>query len=417
MKQYDLIVAGGGLTGVAAAVTAAREGLRVLLVEKSGCLGGALSNNLVYPFMRYWTSHPETDARIDLSRGFFHELRDLQVRYCGTDRASHFNPEYYKFILDELVDGAGVEVLFHAAIFRAETAGSQLKAVYAATVGGEIRLEGKLFCDATGNGDLFYLSGCDYQLGRDADGLCQPMTTCFRMSNVDIERFQADRRMLQEAYKKAKAEGTITNPREDILTFQGIGEGILHFNTTRVVRHDPTDPFAVSRAEMIARQQILEMEQFLKAHSPAFANSTVISVSQDIGIRESRKLRGVYILTQEDLKAECRFPDSIAAGNYDIDIHNPAGSGTSHYYFPKGAYYTIPYRSLLPREYTNLLVAGRCISATHEAQASIRIMPICACLGQAAGAAAAQAIKSGTNAHTVDVSAVQEKLRALGAML
>ena len=417
MKQYDLIVAGGGLTGVAAAVTAAREGLSVLLVEKSGCLGGALSNNLVYPFMRYWTSDPETDERIDLSRGFFHELRDLQVRYCGTDRASHFNPEYYKFILDELVAGAGVEVLFHAAIFKAETAGAQLKAVYAATVAGEIRLEGKLFCDATGNGDLFYLSGCDYQLGRDADGLCQPMTTCFRMSNVDIDRFQADRGTLQEAYKKAKAEGAITNPREDILTFQGIGEGILHFNTTRVVRHDPTDPFAVSRAEMMARQQILEMEAFLKAHSPAFAGSTVISISQDIGIRESRKLRGVYILNQEDLKAQRRFPDSIAAGNYDIDIHNPAGSGTSHYYFPKGAYYTIPYRSLLPKEYTNLLVAGRCISTTHEAQASIRIMPICACLGQAAGVAAAQAVKSGTNTHAVDVAAVQEKLRSLGAML
>ena len=148
-----------------------------------------------------------------------------------------------------------------------------------------------------------------------------------------------------------------------------------------------------------------------------WAGSTVISISQDIGIRESRKLRGVYILNQEDLKAQRRFPDSIAAGNYDIDIHNPAGSGTSHYYFPKGAYYTIPYRSLLPKEYTNLLVAGRCISTTHEAQASIRIMPICACLGQAAGVAAAQAVKSGTNTHAVDVAAVQEKLRSLGAML
>lgn len=417
MKQYDLIVAGGGLTGVAAAVTAAREGLSVLLVEKSGCLGGALSNNLVYPFMRYWTTDPETDARIDLSRGFFHELRDLQVRYCGTAQNSHFNPEYYKFILDELVTEAGVEVLFHAVIFKTETEASQLKAVYAATVAGELRLEAGFFCDATGNGDLFCLSGCDFQLGRDADGLCQPMTTCFRMSNVDIDRFQKERFMLQDAYKQAKAEGKITNPREDILTFQGIGKGILHFNTTRVVRHDPTDPFAVSKAEMLARQQILEMEVFLKAHSPAFAESTVISVSQDIGIRESRKLRGVYILTQEDLKAHCRFPDSIAAGNYDIDIHNPAGSGTSHYYFPKGAYYTIPYRSLLPKEYTNLLVAGRCISATHEAQASIRIMPICACLGQAAGVAAAQAVKSGTNAHTLDVPAVQERLRALGAMI
>lgn len=417
MKQYDLIVAGGGLSGVAAAVSAAREGLQVLLVEKSGALGGAMTNNLVYPFMKFWTQDPETSERIDLSAGIFSELRSLQKKYCGTDGNAHFNPEYYKFILDELVTEAGVEVLFHAMIFAVEHRGQTLTAVRAATVQGELTLEAKFFCDATGNGDVFYLAGCEYQLGRDADGLCQPMTTCFRMSNVDIDQYQADRFLLQDAYKQAKANGEITNPREDILAFLGIGEGILHFNTTRVVRHDPTDPFAVSKAEMLARRQILEMEAFLKAHSEAFRNSTVVSICQDIGVRESRKLKGVYILTQEDLKSQCRFPDSIALGNYDIDIHNPAGSGTSHYFFPKGAYYTIPYRSLLPKEYTNLLVAGRCISATHEAQASIRILPICACLGQAAGVAIAEAFHTGKDAHSADISAIQAKLRTLGAKL
>ena len=417
MKQYDLIVVGGGLTGVAAAVSAAREGLQVLLVEKSGALGGAMTNNLIYPFMKYWTIDPETGERVDLSAGIFSELRALQKKYCGTDGNAHFNPEYYKFLLDEMVTGAGVEVLFHGMVFGVEKEADSLTAIRVATIQGELRLRARFFCDATGNGDVFYLAGCDYQLGRDGDGLCQPMTTCFRMSNVDIEQYQADRPMLQEAYKQAKAEGKLENPREDILAFVGVGEGILHFNTTRVVRHDPTDPIAVSKAEMLARRQILEMETFLKAHSKAFANSTVVSVCQDIGVRESRKLRGVYVLTQEDLKGLCRFEDSVALGNYDIDIHNPAGSGTSHYFFGKGEYYTIPYRSLLPKEYTNLLVAGRCISATHEAQASIRIMPICACLGQAAGVAAAVAFHTGTNAHEVDVSAVQDKLRALGARL
>jgi hypothetical protein len=129
---------------------------------------------------------------------------------------------------------------------------------------------------------------------------------------------------------------------------------------------------------MIAREQMFEMYHFLKEHVPGFENSQLIYSAGEIGVRESRKIVGEYVLTQEDLVACTKFPDRIAAGNYDIDIHNPAGSGTSHYYFAPGTWYTIPYRSLLPLEADNLLVAGRCISATHEAQASIRILPIVA---------------------------------------
>ena len=129
MKQYDLIVVGGGLTGVAAAVSAAREGLLVLLVEKSGALGGAMTNNLIYPFMKYWTMDPETGERVDLSAGIFSELRALQKKYCGTDGNAHFNPEYYKFLLDEMVTEAGVEVLFHGMVFGVEKEADSLTAI------------------------------------------------------------------------------------------------------------------------------------------------------------------------------------------------------------------------------------------------------------------------------------------------
>ena len=285
------------------------------------------------------------------------------------------------------------------------------------TPSGVLGFEADFFIDATGNGDLFAMAGCDYQLGRSEDGLSQPMTTCFRMSGVDIELFKKERKTLQERYKAAQAAGEITNPREDILVFMGLGEGILHFNTTRIVKLNPTDAFDVSKAEIAARRQIHEMVSFLKKNSKAFERSTIISIASEIGIRESRKLKGMHILTEEELKNLTDFEDSIALGNYDIDIHNPAGSGTSHYYFKNGDYYKIPYRSLLPKEYDNLLVAGRCISATHEAQASIRIMPICACMGEAAGTAAAVAFRTNTNAQTVDVKAVQQVLRAHGAAL
>jgi len=416
-KHYDLIVAGGGLTGVAAAVRAAREGLSVLLIEKSGTLGGAISNNLVYPFMRYWTTMPEDNSKKYLSAGIFAEMRERERKYDPSATDSEFKPEYLKLVLDDMVSEAGVDVLFHSTLFEVKTEERRIKSASVMTPSGVLGFEADFFIDATGNGDLFAMAGCDYQLGRSEDGLSQPMTTCFRMSGVDIELFKKDRKTLQECYKAAQTAGEITNPREDILVFMGLGEGILHFNTTRIVKLNPTDAFDVSKAEIAARRQIHEMVSFLKKNSKAFERSTIISIASEIGIRESRKLKGMHILTEEELKNLTDFEDSIALGNYDIDIHNPAGSGTSHYYFKNGDYYKIPYRSLLPKEYDNLLVAGRCISATHEAQASIRIMPICACLGEAAGTAAAVAFRTNTNAQTVDVKAVQQVLRAHGAAL
>lgn len=415
MKKYNLIVAGGGLSGVAAAVSAARAGLEVLLVEKSGCLGGAMSNCLVYPFMPYWT---EMDGKKEyLSAGIFEEMRKRQNEYETSKSDMNFKPEYFKLVLDDMVNEAKIDVLYHAVIFGVNTDERQIKSVNIALKSGPLTTEADFFVDATGDGDLFAFAGCDYQTGRDNDGLCQPMTTCFRMSGVDVEMYKKERSALQELYKNYRKEGKIENPREDILTFLGIGEGIVHFNTTRIVKLDPTNPFDVSKAESMARKQIHEIVKFLKDNSKAFANSSIISVASDIGVRESRKLKGVHILTAEELKDCTKFEDSIALGNYDIDIHNPSGSGTSHYYFKDGEFYTIPYRSLLPKEFDNMLVAGRCISATHEAQASVRIMPICCCMGEAAGTAIGVAYNSGANLHNVDVNEVQTILVSNGAKL
>ena len=416
-STYDLIVAGGGLTGVAAAVSAAREGLHVLLIERNGSLGGAMSHNLVFPFMPYWTVMPEDQSKKYLSAGIFEEMNRRQADYLPNADNKHFHPEFYKLLLDDMVTEAGVEVLFHATVYDVYTENRRITSLSVATVGGSIELSASYFVDATGNGDLFALAGCDYQLGRDSDGLCQSMTTCFRLSNVDVDAFKQELPNLQEEYRRLQGEGKLSNPRENILVFMSFSKNVLHFNTTRVIKCDPTDAFALSQAEIEARRQVGEMVRFLQEYSPACANARLISIAPEIGIRESRKLRGVHILTAEELKSLTPFEDSIALGNYDIDIHNPAGSGTSHYYFPKGDYYRIPYRSLLPKEYDNLLVAGRCISATHEAQASIRIMPICACLGEAAGTAIAVAHKTNATTHSVNVQKVQALLKSHGAEL
>ncbi len=418
--KYNLVVVGGGLTGVAAAVSAAREGLAVLLVEKSGCLGGAISNCLVYPFMPYWTKPYWGEAAKNkkyLSQGIFKEMKERHDKYVTDCKDHEFNSEYFKIVLDDMTVEAGVTVLFHSVLADVKKQGETITAVEIIAKSQRITVEGDFFVDATGDGDLFYLAGCDYQLGRESDGFCQPMTTCFRMSGVDLDLFTEERPKLQEIYKEKQAKGEITNPRENILVFFGVGEDVLHFNSTRVIKLNPTDPFDVSRAEVMARRQIHELVSFLKENSKAFNESALISIAVDIGVRESRKLKGVHILTADEIINCTQFEDSIALGNYDIDIHNPTGTGTSHRFFGDGEYYTIPYRSLLPKEFNNLLVAGRCLSATHEAQASVRIMPTCCCLGQAAGTAVGVALKSNKTAHTVDIKSLQNKLIENGAVL
>lgn len=418
--KYNLVVVGGGLTGVAAAVSAAREGLTVLIVEKSGCLGGAISNCLVYPFMPYWTKPYWGEAAKNkkyLSQGIFKEMKERHDKYVTDCKDHEFNSEYFKIVLDDMTVESGVTVLFHSVLADVKKQGEKITAIEIIAKSQHITVEADFFVDATGDGDLFYLAGCDYQLGRESDGFCQPMTTCFRMSGVDLDLFTEERPKLQELYKEKQAKGEITNPRENILVFFGVGEDVLHFNSTRVIKLNPTDPFDVSRAEVMARRQIHELVSFLKENSKAFDESALISIAVDIGVRESRKLKGVHILTADEIINCTQFEDSIALGNYDIDIHNPTGTGTSHRFFGDGEYYTIPYRSLLPKEFNNLLVAGRCLSATHEAQASVRIMPTCCCLGQAAGTAVAVAIKTDKNAHNVDVKSLQNKLIENGAVL
>lgn len=415
MKHYDLVVVGGGLTGVAAAVAGAREGMKTLLIEKNGSLGGAMTNNLVYPFMKFMT--PVNGEVKILCAGLLTEMREREQKYDASGSITRFRPEYFKLVLDDMICDYGVDVLFHAQVYALETEGRALKSLRAVTNAGEVEFSADFFVDATGDGNLFTMAGCDFQLGRESDGLCQPMTTCFRMCGVDVDLFKEEKPRLQELYKEARERGEIKNPRENILTFSGIGEGVLHFNTTRVVKVDPTDAFGVSRAEMETRRQIHEIVCFLKKNSRAFEHATLISIAAEIGVRESRKLRGEYVLTAEDLLSLKMFDDAVVLANYNIDIHNPAGTGTDIHYFKDGEYYSIPYRSLLPKEYDNLLVAGRCISATHEAQAAVRVMPICACMGEAAGTAAALAKQTGKNVHTVDVQLLRNTLRSYGAEL
>ncbi len=415
MKKFDVAVIGGGFTGVAAAVAAARGGARVILIEKANCLGGAATNCLVNPFMPYTTEI--NGEKVALSAGIFEEINNL-LRERGAMMGTRFLEEDLKLVLNRLVLSAGVELLFHAYISCAQKNGDgKIESVTIATRSGEESIFADYFIDATGDAQLAFLADCPVTLGREPDHLCQPMTLCFRLGNVDVEKFMASKPRYTEAYQKALEAGAIKNPRENVLVFNNPIKNVLHFNTTRIVKHDPTNPWDVTKAEIMAREQVFEIIDFLKKHADGLENSFLMMTAAEIGVRESRMIVGDYVLTEQDCRNCVKFDDAIAACNYDIDIHNPEGTGTSHYYFPKGEYYTIPYRSLIPKNAENLLVAGRCISSDHGAQASYRIMPVVCCLGEAAGEAIALAVGEKCTVREIDVPTLQKNLKKNGAFI
>ncbi len=419
MKKYDLIVAGGGFAGCAAAISAAREGLQVLLIEQANCLGGAPSNCLVNPFMPYSTKI--NGQRTALCKGLFQEITDRLAKFTQDHDVALdetiFSEEYLKVILARMAQDAGVELLFRSYLAGVKAENGTVASVTVVNKSGSMELTANYFIDATGDADLAAMAEFPFHLGREEDSLCQPMTLCFRIGNVDLEGYRQTKAQITPLYQEWKQQGKLNNPREDVLIFPTVLEGVLHFNSTRIVKLNPTDALDLTKAEILAREQALELFLFLKENFGCFKNSHLLSTAAQIGVRESRMIDGEYILTGKDL-VECRkFEDAIALGNYDIDIHNPEGEGTSHYYFKEGEYYTIPYRSLIPQASRNLLVAGRCISADHEAQASIRIMPIVCCIGEAAGLAAVQAKNADIPVGKVDTEKLREKLLQNGAEL
>lgn len=420
MKKYDLIVAGGGMSGVAAAISAARAGLSVLIFDKSNCFGGAAVNCLVQPFMPYVTT---VDSKnIKLTQGVFKEIGEKLAERNSFEPRTHkrgydtyFHDEYLKLVLNRMVAGSGAEILFHANLVGATAENGKVKTVTVSCKGILYEFASDYFIDATGDASLAYMSGCSFRLGRSQDNLCQPMTLCFRLINVETEK--VNRKEINEKYQTLKAEGKITNPREDVLIFPSLLDGVLHFNTTRIVKLNPTDIFDITKAEIQAREQVFEIYDFLKSNFEAFKNSELIMTANEIGVRESRMIDGEYVLTGQDLLQMKRFDDTIALGNYDIDIHNPEGTGTSHHYFSSGEYYNIPYRCLIPKGFDNLLVAGRCISVDHEAQASIRVMNIVCSIGHACGEAVALAFETNSNTKDIDVKILQKNLIKHGAII
>ena len=414
--NYDIIIIGGGFSGVAAAIAARREGADVLLVERYGFLGGSATMCLVNPFMPY--TRKVNDKEELVNAGLFKMILErLEEMNALHSNRKTFNEEALKLLFDRLMKENKIDVLLHSYLCEVQRQGKSLKNVTVVNKSGKIRLEAKYFIDCSGDADLVDLCGCECMLGREPDNLCQPMTLCFRLANVDLEKFEKNREKINPLYQKFQREGKIKNPRENVLIFSHMSGGVLHFNSTRIVKHNPVDACDLTKAEITAREQVYELHMFMKNNIEGFENSTLIMSATQIGIRESRMIKGLYTITGDDLVNCVKFEDSIARGKYGIDIHSPDGSGTTIKHIPPDDYYTIPYRSLVPKGIDNLIAAGRCISSTHEAQSAYRVMPICCCIGEGAGTAAVLALKNGLNMANVPAARIQEILVNNGALV
>ena len=440
---WDVIVVGGGVAGCMAGFAAARLGARTLIVEKYGFLGGSLTNAGVGPMMTF-----HAGAR-QVVNGLPQEMVGRLIQKnasCGhiedtTGYASSVTPfdaEAMKLVLDEMAEECGAELLFHATLTGVEKTEGKITAVKVQTRGGEMTLFGRVFVDASADGALSFEAGAKTLLGRDSDGLCQPMTANMKVSGVDIERLKAEIRANPEnfnvldlgsldraprlsmagfykEFNKAKAEGLLSTEREDVLLFETANKGEVIVNTTRVIKLNPTDPWDLSRAEREGRRQAAELIRFFRKSCAGFENAVLISTGTQIGVRESRRVAGEYMLTAEDLLSSRHFEDTVALGGYPIDIHNPTGAKTETTHLKPGQFYYIPYRSLVVKDFANLLVAGRCLSATHEAGAAIRVTPIAMATGQAAGAAAALSVKADVPCKALMYEELKAALCSLGA--
>lgn len=406
-KTYDVIVVGGGPGGVSAAITAARNGMSVLLIERYGFAGGMATTGLVNPFMYY---RSKTDANHYLPSPVFMEIVKNLSDNGAADKDGHvFDDEIMKILLDKLLIDSNVEILYHSIVTGAVSKNGAVSAITVACKEGRRDFKAKIFIDATGDGDLAAFAGFETEKGRKEDGACQPMTLCFRLGGVAPHEWQKLWVELNDIYKEGKANGEISDPRENVLIFKTLRPDVIHFNTTRVIAKDGTVSSQLGEAEIIARKQVWELFNAFKNRSQYCKDSFILKIATQIGIRETRRVMGEYVLDADDVVKAKTFEDGIARSSYPIDIHNPSGSGTVIKQI-EGGYYEIPYRCIVPKGSKNLLMACRAISSTHEAHSSLRVMPVVASVGEAAGLAAVEAVKGKISVSEVDGSKLKKNI-------
>jgi FAD-dependent oxidoreductase family protein len=439
--RYDVVVAGAGVTGVISAIAAARAGAKTLMVEGSGIVGGLITGGRM------------TKPTGPVEGGIFREMIDRAEAMGGADSSTRvsywgpftsiFDPEVMQRVVLELLEESGTEILLHARIDDVIMEGPTVRGIRIHVKSGHKLVLGGATVDASGDGDVAALAGAEFELGRSPDGQTQPITSYVRVINVDVVRLAQYMRAhagdftdlvlpekatcpedyafalfatgFKQVIERAREEGfNWIIPKNHITIKTGLLPGEININATRV-HGNALDERVISEAELTIRKQAYCVYDFLRKYVPGFEKSLFLDVGSRMGVRETRRIRGDYVLTEQDVLSEARFPDSIGVSKCAIDIHEPGGERGIMKGVGEG--YDIPFRCLLPRGIHQLLVAGRCISVDHVAHGSTRNTPACALTGQAAGVAAALSATTGTPVRGLSLPALQDQLRKAGMPL
>lgn len=425
-QKYDIIVAGAGIAGISAAIKAARLGASVLLIEHYGFVGGMSTAGMVSPFMKHSVNN-ET-----LVKGVFEDIEHEMINrkgmidngfYASAFRASAYN----------LLSDANCTILLNARINEVKRIGNKIQSVIVVTDESELEIQAEVFIDTTGDAQLVYLGGFPYQKGDEKTGKLQALTLFFRMAGIDVRAVTEYAKQHREDFfdwmeydfdfskiisiagffsfvKRAISEKRLSDEIQYIFftTLPESGEG--SFNTSNILGVDGSTSEELTKAELIGRKQVAQVVELLQNEVPEFSNSFLLETAVQVGVRETRRAIGDYIVTGDDIRLARKFDDAIARACYGIDIHGQKDEESRMEHLKEGEYYEVPLRALIVKEAENLLVAGRCISSTREGHSALRIQPTSAATGEACGALAAISVKNNKSLREIDFRLVQKEI-------
>ena len=411
--EYDFFVAGGGLSGIASAWNAAREGLRVCLIEQYSKLGGVPSSGLLGIISGFRLEHERC-----ADGPFLRELLD-RARGCGALREAdgwnyRFHCERLALILTEMCSDAGIELRLNTMLADAVVSDGRISHVAVATRRGLEAIHASFFADDTGDGNLAVFAGAPFVYGRESDGKVQSSSLTFKLAGIDMARIPEN---MTEMTRIWRSEPHHVPTDHTVVTYLPDTNGEAAVNMTHILDCDPMTDEGILRIRLEGMRQAYEIAEFFRTRVPGFEHCYVAETAMLPGIRESRRILGDYVLTEQDVLQGRDFPDQIARGCWGIDVHNPIGTHSGkfnpHFLIPRS--YGIPYRCIVPKGIKNLYIAGRPISTTHQAFASTRINASCIALGEAIDMALPMAAAAG-DVHTVNVDALRKKLQQEGCI-
>ena len=435
LYDVDVCVCGGGPSGTAAAINAAKNGAKVVLIERGVALGGLAVLGCVYPFMD--THAPDSDTP------YVAEIKKRLIEkniypYDGVTRQTWHNPEVLSLIYDELCEENDVNILYESVLVDALSSKGKISTCIIQTIAGLAAIKAKIFIDSTGDAYLSRNVGVDYERGYEKTGNNQPLSFRFEMGGIDIDKLyqyvaidlqedwckskppyfeiaeamhRKQRYKLEEFMARGVESGELTQEEAEYMqAYSIIGKnGVMSCNFPEIpVKFKSTDPIEYSKAVTYGRKTIRNMANYLIKHLPGFENAYISREAAMLGARESWRIKGKYYLVEDDYHNQSKFSDAVCRTAWFIDAHGEKVSEK----LPKGAFYEIPYRSLITDKITNLIVTGRCISASFILQASMRIQPTCMSIGEAAGIAAVYALKNNISANSVEWDKIPENQRS-----